>query len=148
MAGVAGRSGGSNRSLSTSIKLAGKNAPAHNTLAAPGWYSDREHKTREEIFEALADKLHDLALTDENDGPIVAMLASQYEILLDAQRLYDEEGPTALIGRALASRIITEAQKEIRSLLGEWYLTPSTRGKRPDAREPESSLDNLLNFTH
>ena len=148
MAGQPGRSGGANRSLSTSIKLAGKNAPNHQALAVPGWYTYRDHLTREEIFEALSTKLNDLGLTDENDGPIVSMLASQYEILQDAQAIYDAEGPAALLGRALASRIIGETQKEIRSLLGEWYLTPSTRGKRPDAGKPESGIDSLLRFSH
>ena len=104
--------------------------------------------TREEIYEALASKLHDLGLTDEEDGPIVSMLASQYELLQDAQRIYDEEGPTALIGRALASRILTDAQREIRLLLAEFYLTPSTRGKRPDLESGSDSIVELMSFRH
>ena len=148
MAGQPGRSGGSNRTHSTSVKMAGANAPTQRGLAKPDFYIYREEMTREEIYEAIASKLHDLGLTDKDDGPIVSMLASQYEMLQDAQRIYDQEGPCALIGRALASRIITEAQKEIRILLSEFYLTPSTRGKRPEPDSGSDSIVELMQFRH
>ena len=148
MAGQAGKSGGYNRTLSPRIGLEQADNPRDKALVKPGWWSSREPQSREEIFDKLAEKLHALGLTDQTDSPVVAMLAVQYKILLDSQAIYDEGGPTALIGRALASRVITEASREIRVLLGEWNLIPSTRSKRPDQSKAESGIDNLLNFKH
>ena len=148
MAGVKGRSGGGNRTMSTTIKLAGENAPSSKGLAKADWYIYREQKTREEIYEALANKLNDLGLTDIHDGTIVSMLASLYEVLQDAQKAYDTDGPAALIGRALASRIMIDCQKEIRVLLGEFYMTPSTRSKRPAVEGEPDSIMKLMEFKH
>jgi len=149
MAGVAGKSGGGNRLMSVikppPTKVKGK-------LVSPDWYILGETKTLEEIHSHIAKKLKNAGVTESIDSTLVASLAQQYQFLQDCSLAYATDGPSALIGRALASRLIGEAHAEIYKILKEFQVTPSTRNKAEDLAAPESTgdtaLDNLFNFTH
>ena len=150
MAGVAGRSGGGNRTISKSTSLREANKPQN--LKKPkmsGYLTGKENFTVTEIYNKLADKLFKLGLTEELDGHTLTMLAQQYHFLQECNKVYQEEGIKGKIVQVPVFRAITDAQKEVRILLSEWYLTPSTRGKRPNKPgSDDNNIDDLLNFTH
>ena len=146
MAGKPGKSGGSNRSMNVvevpSIKPRG-------TKVQPDWYITGDRMTLEEIHSHIALKLKAAGATEAGDSTLVASLAQQYQFLQDASAAYAAEGPSALIGRALVSRLITEHHAEIYKILKEFGVTPSTRNKKePLESTGDKALDNLFNFKH
>jgi len=147
MAGVAGRSGGGNRTL-TKIDRTDSGAPK-GKLVKPDWYISGDAMTLEEIHSHIALKLKAAGATEASDSTLVANLAQQYLFVQDATLVYAKDGPSALIGRALASRVITEGHKEILGILKEFQVTPSTRNKKQSTESTgDSALDNLFNFKH
>lgn len=138
MAGVKGRSGGGNKKSVEELKLNGTyRADRHaNVLVATEnrvRVLPQDHIlqpnpviNREEIFNYFADVLHKQGMTQEVDSVLLSQLVEAQAIYLTAL-VYFKSDPEAVLGKKLASSVALDAAKEVRSLLNEFRLSPSSR---------------------
>lgn len=138
MAGVKGRSGGSNRRSLEDHKRRGtfrddkhgslSVAPANLVrLDMPFILDCTQTVTREEIFDVISGYLFKYGQTAQEDEILLTMIVDQIMIYRQADEIFRAEGVAGTIGRQLAKTVLTDAGKEIRVLLGEFGLTPNTR---------------------
>lgn len=149
MAGVKGRSGGSTRKSVQEHKLAGTyRANRHGGIeqenamkVAPEQYITNDYTTdKADLFDRFSDLLYNEGLTSgEVDSLYISQIVDLYDAYVQAAAVYGREGIEAKVGPKLAINLMIELQKEMRVLLGEYALTPSTRAAK--ARTKDSSED-------
>ena len=140
MAGVKGRSGGSMRKSVQEHKLAGTyRAGRHGGIeqenamkVEPELYITNDYTTdKAELFDRFSDLLHREGLTSgEVDSLYVSQIVDLYDAYVQAAAAYGREGIEAKVGPKLAINLMIEIQKEMRVMLGEYSLTPSTRAAK------------------
>lgn len=156
MAGVKGRSGGSNRKSVSELQLTGGfRKDKHGHLIAPDDKLEKlvpqEHLTnfnvkvnREEIFNYFADYLFQEGTSQKVDSILVSQLVEAYAMYVTALN-YSQADPEAVLGRKLASAVALDAAKEVRILMSELRMTPSTRGLN-EQRKDEAKADPVGEF--
>lgn len=138
MAGVKGRSGGSNRKSIAEHKLEGTYLNyRHGDVLVPKENRElvvpQDHITdnnpnvnREEIFEYFAEILNEQGMTQKVDSIILSQLVEAQAMYVTALAYYKQD-VEAVIGRKLASNVALEAAKEVRIIMNEFRLLPSSR---------------------
>lgn len=139
MVAAKGRTGTGNRKSIEELKLTGQYredrhggyevGPEDAVQVQPeghviGKYSPHK-KTLHQRFSKL---LFEKRLTNEDDALIVSQLVELYSAYIQVVELIDQEGIQAKVGSKLAIYAGLDLAKEIRVLLAEFRLTPSTRG--------------------
>ena len=78
----------------------------------------------------------------------ISQIVDLYDAYVQAAQLYGAEGVAAKVGNKLAINLMVELQKELRVLLGEYALTPSTRAlnERTKDTEPYEVDDPVADF--
>jgi phage terminase small subunit len=138
MAGVKGRSGGRNaKSLAQHHEDGTFRKERHGHLLAdpaklvrldmPTYLADDEYQiSKKELFNQFAEYLYNMGQSLPEDAHMLAILVDLYAVYLSAVRKVEAD-PAATMGRKLASSVMIETAREIRTLLAEFKLTPSTR---------------------
>lgn len=106
------------------------------------YIKDSGRKTQ--LFTRFAELLHSEGLTSgQVDSLYVSQIVDLYDAYTQAAAVYNEEGVGARIGSKLAVTLMIEIQKELRVLLGEYSLTPSTRAAKARAKAaPEEAEED------
>tara|TARA_R110000744_G_scaffold48033_3_gene105360 strand:- start:682 stop:1179 length:498 start_codon:yes stop_codon:yes gene_type:complete len=146
MSGVKGRSGGNNRKSIEELKLQG--TYEHGRHAGHELKDSTKVKPeasilgdfnvdRKAIFNRFAEILHDQQLTAAEDSFIVSQLTDTYCSYVQVSEVLVVDGVEAKVGNKLAITLQMEIAKELRSLLAEFRLSPSTRaqGTRDASKE-------------
>jgi phage terminase small subunit len=138
MAGVRGKSGGGIRKSVEQLKLEGTyRKDRHSNVLVPPEkrvevtpqshiINQNPEIDREELFNYFARTLHAQGMTQEIDSILLSQLVefqAQYLLALS----YYKADPEAVIGKKMAIAIALDCAKEVRSLLSEFRLTPTTR---------------------
>lgn len=149
MAGVKGRSGGGARKSVQEHKRDGTyRANRHGGIeqanaskVAPEGYINHDYTTdKAELFDRFSDLLFNEGLTSgEVDSLYISQIVDLYDAYVQAAAVYGREGIEAKVGPKLAINMMIELQKELRVMLGEYALTPSTRAAK--ARTKDSTDD-------
>ena len=151
MAGVKGRSGGANRKSIEELKLQG--TYEHGRHAGHELENSTKVKPeasilgdfnvdRKAIFNRFAEILHDQQLTATEDSFIVSQLTDTYCSYIQVSEVLAVDGVEAKLGNKLAITLQMEIAKELRSILAEFRLSPSTRAQgirtasKADANDP------------
>ena len=137
MSGVKGRSGGANRKSIQEHKLTGTYRNGRHAgviqeepmLVSPENYITEDFtNNKAKLFERFSSILHEEGLTSgQVDSLFVSQIVDLYAAYVEAAAIYAHDGVVAKIGNKLAITLMVELQKELRVLLGEYSLTPSTR---------------------
>jgi len=158
MAGVKGRSGGNGKKTVAEHKLngtyrAGRHAGIEQENAMkvkPEQYITNNYTTdKAELFERFSKLLYDEGLTSgEVDSLYISQIVDLYDAYVQAAQVYGDEGVAARVGSKLAITLMIELQKEMRIMLGEYSLTPSTRAKtdRTKDTDPYEVADPIADF--
>lgn len=156
MAGVKGKSGTGNRKSVSELKLSGTfREDRHGHLIAPAGKLEiiepQEHLTngnvqldRVEIFNYFANFLYEEGTSQKIDSILISQLVEAYCIYVQAIN-YARADPEAILGRKLASAVALETGREIRSIMNEFRMTPSTRGMS-DNKKDEAKDDPVAAF--
>lgn len=148
MAGVKGRSGGSNRKSVDELKLLGTyRSDRHSNVMAkvenrqlvlPQNHIKEDYPEidREELFRYFARNLYEQGMTTEVDSILLSQLVEAQALYLTALQFYKRD-PESMIGRKLAISVALEAAKLVRSLMSEFRLTPTSRAAYAPASETE-----------
>ena len=82
------------------------------------------------------------------DSIYISQIVDLYDAYVQAAQVYGDEGVSARVGSKLAITLMVELQKELRILLGEYSLTPSTRAlnERTKDTEPYEVADPVADF--
>lgn len=156
MPGVKGRSGGGSKKSVEELKLLGTyRADRHaNILVAtedrvrvkPQSHvlAEKSIINREEIFDYFADVLHKQGMTQEVDSVLLSQLVEAQAIYLTALAHFKSD-PQAMFGRKLASVAALEAAREVRIILTEFRLTPSSRTISLDEKS-KPTADPIASF--
>ncbi|MFN3661244.1 P27 family phage terminase small subunit [Yoonia sp.] len=146
MAGVKGRSGGSNRKSVEELKLTGTYVDyRHKNITVPEDQQElvepQNHVTdsnaeidREAIFDYFAQHLHEQGMTKKIDSVLLSQLVEAQSIYIKSLNFYKRD-PEATLGRKLASTVAMEAAREVRILLSEFRLTPTSRTVNLDPKK-------------
>ncbi len=151
MSGVKGRSGGNNRKSIEELKLQG--TYEHGRHAGHELKDSTKVKPeasilgdfnvdRKAIFNRFAEILHDQQLTATEDSFIVSQLTDTYCSYIQVSEVLAVDGVEAKLGNKLAITLQMEIAKELRSILAEFRLSPSTRAQgirtasKADANDP------------
>ncbi|MBQ2262731.1 MAG: hypothetical protein II336_15335 [Loktanella sp.] len=138
MPGVKGRSGGGNKKSIEQHQLEGSyRADRHANVLVPEKNRVRvepqQHLleinpviNRKEIFEYFADVLHEQGMTQEVDSILLSQLVEAQAMYVTALAYYKSD-PEAMIGKKLAFNLALEASREVRIIMGEFRLLPSSR---------------------
>ena len=87
--------------------------------------------TKAQLFKRFSELLHNEGLTSgEVDSLYISQIVDLYDAYTQAADVYNTEGVAAKVGPKLAINLMMELQKELRILLGEYALTPSTRATK------------------
>jgi len=156
MAGQKGRSGGQNRKTAAEHKLSGtyrddrhgKFAAADPKLVEPEAYITNVFTTdKQELFKRFALLLNADGLTSSGaDALLVSQIVDLYDAYVQAAAIYAAEGVGARVGPKLAINLMIELQKEMRIMLGEYNLTPSTRGVSTILGTSDGGADPIAAF--
>ena len=158
MAGQKGRSGGHNKKSMAEHKLDGTyRAVRHAGIeqenamqVKPEQYIINDYTTdKADLFNRFSELLFNEGLTSgEVDSLYISQIVDLYDAYVQAARLYGAEGVAAKVGNKLAINLMMELQKELRILLGEYALTPSTRAlnERTKDTEPYEVADPVADF--
>ena len=148
MAGVKGRSGGSNKLSVAEHQLNGTYRNARHSgiiqadpqLAQPEPYINGDFTAnKQEIFQRFASILHEGGLTSgQVDSLIIGGMVDLQVAYLDLAQVYALEGVGSKTGGKLTITLMMEVQKELRALWGEYHLSPSTRAAK--AREKDVNV--------
>ena len=158
MAGVKGRSGGGGKKSIEELKLLGTyRKDRHGDVLAPEnkriLVKPQDHITsgnvkidRLAIFNWFAKILHEQGMTQEVDSVLLSQLVEAHATYITAIN-YARADPEAILGRKLASAVAMEAGREVRTLLNEFRLTPSSRTiKLDNGKEvPDDPVSAFLN---
>ena len=156
MAGVKGRSGGGLRKSVAEHKLNGTyRGNRHGgilqenaKMVEPESYINNS-STKTELFKRFSELLHNEGLTSgEVDSLYISQIVDLYDAYTQAAAVYNTEGVAAKVGAKLAINLMIELQKELRILLGEYALTPSTRATklRTKDTDPYEVADPIADF--
>lgn len=156
VAGVKGRSGGSNRKSVAEHERDGtfrndKHSsllvkPDHLTwLEMPTILDHTQPVTKEIMFKTISAYLYKYGQSAAEDELMLSLLVDQVQIYRDAKEIYETEGATATIGRKLASTVISDIGKEISRYLAEFHLTKNTRAPIPIEGDSEE-VDPVADF--
>lgn len=158
MAGVKGRSGGQNKKSLAEHKLDGTyRAVRHSGIeqenavqVEPEQYITNNYTTdKAQLFTRFSELLYNEGLTSgEVDSLYISQIVDLYDAYVQAAQVYATEGVAAKVGSKLAINLMMELQKELRILLGEYALTPSTRAERTRTKdtEPYEVADPVADF--
>jgi len=158
MAGQKGRSGGHNKKSMAEHKLDGTyRAVRHAGIeqegamkVKPEQYITNDYTTdKAELFERFSDLLFNEGLTSgEVDSLYISQIVDLYDAYVQAAAVYGRDGIEAKVGSKLAINLMIELQKEMRIMLGEYSLTPSTRAKtdRTKDTDPYEVADPIADF--
>lgn len=100
---------------------------------------------RAAIFEFFARELHQAGQSQSVDTILLGQLVEAQALYIDALRI-SRRDPNATIGRKLASQIVLLAGSEVRRLMGEFRLTPSTRQRVERTSQPTAVIDPIGQF--
>lgn len=152
MAGVKGRSGGAGRKSIEEHMLDGTyRANRHGGLkqdnakqVEPEQYISANFSTdKVRLFERFSELLFNEGLTSgEVDSLYISQIVDLYDAYVKAADLYAVGGIDAKVGPKLAINLMIELQKELRVLLGEYALTPSTRAAAARTKDNPSDADD------
>ena len=152
MAGIKGRSGGNGKKSIAEHKLAGsyradRHAGVlqdHAIQVNPEQYIINDYTTdKAELFERFSGLLYSEGLTSgEVDSLYISQIVDLYDAYVQTAAIYGAEGVGAKVGAKLAINLMIELQKELRILLGEYALTPSTRADK--ARAEDATVDDPI----
>lgn len=147
MAGVKGRSGGNGKKSVAEHRLngtyrAGRHAGIEQKNAMqvePEQYITNNYTTdKAQLFTRFSELLYSEGLTSgEVDSLYISQIVDLYDAYVQAAQVYATEGVAAKVGSKLAINLMMELQKELRILLGEYALTPSTRAERTRTKDTE-----------
>lgn len=158
MAGQKGRSGGHNKKSMAEHKLDGTyRAVRHAGIeqenamqVEPEQYITNNYTTdKAQLFTRFSELLYNEGLTSgEVDSLYISQIVDLYDAYVQAAQVYGAEGVAAKVGNKLAINLMMELQKELRILLGEYALTPSTRAlqKRTKDTDPYEVNDPVADF--
>jgi len=93
--------------------------------------------------------MHNEGLTSgQVDSLFISQIVDLYDAYTQAATIYNTEGVAAKVGAKLAINLMMELQKEMRVLLGEYALTPSTRALKDRTKdtEPYEVADPVADF--
>lgn len=159
MPGVKGRSGGHNKKPISELKLTGTYQPSKHDgilvapadqvklLPEPYLVSPDFEVDKAQIFHKFAEYLYGAGMTAAEDDVILGQLVQLYEVYLQSVKRYNAEGLDAKIGgQKLAFSVMQETAKEIRILMAEFRLTPSTRQNRMKDVTQDVPADPVADF--
>ena len=156
MAGKKGRSGGHNKKSIAEHKLDGtyRNNRHSGILQENAMQVEPEQyitqsDTKAKLFDRFSALLHSEGLTSgQVDSLYISQIVDLYDAYTQAATIYNTEGVAAKVGAKLAINLMMEIQKEMRVLLGEYALTPSTRAlqERTKDTEPYKVVDPVADF--
>ena len=156
MAGVKGRSGGQNKKSLAEHKLDGTyRAVRHsgieqeNAMQVEPEHYITQSDTKAQLFTRFSELLYNEGLTSgEVDSLYISQIVDLYDAYVQAAQVYAAEGVAAKVGAKLAINLMMELQKELRILLGEYALTPSTRATKSRTKdtEPHEVADPVAAF--
>ena len=158
MAGVKGRSGGMNRKSIQEHKLDGTYRNSRHSgiiqdepmkVDPENCINDNYTVDKAKLFERFSTLLADEGLTSgQIDSLFVSQVVDLYAAYVETAGIYAREGVVAKVGSKLAINLMMELQKEMRVLLGEYALTPSTRAvkERTKDTDPYEVSDPIADF--
>ena len=85
--------------------------------------------TKLSVYKRFAADIDAQGLSNKNDGIVISQLAELYVAYCRVSQLIADEGIEAKIGAKTAIAVSLEVGKEIRAILAEFHLTPSSRRK-------------------
>ena len=135
MAGVKGRSGGNNRKSVQEHKLNG----TYRNNRHSGILQDKPMKVSAEHY------INENYTVDKSklfDSIFISQIVDLYAAYVETASIYAYEGVVAKVGNKLAITLMMELQKEMRVLLGEYSLTPSTRAVQ--SRNEDAVVDDPI----
>ena len=154
MAGVKGRSGGGMKKSIAEHKLNGTyRAVRHAGIeqenamqVEPEQYITNNYKTdKAKLFTRFSELLYNEGLTSgEVDSLYISQIVDLYDAYVQSAQVYAAEGVGAKVGAKLAINLMMELQKELRVLLGEYALTPSTRAAKARAKDDDVVVDDPI----
>jgi len=156
MAGAKGRSGGHNKKSIAEHKLSGtyrgnrhSGILQENAMQVEPEQYITTSSTKVDLFNRFSELLYNEGLTSgEVDSLYISQIVDLYDAYTQAAVVYNTEGVAAKVGNKLAINLMMELQKEMRVLLGEYALTPSTRAlkERTKDTEPYEAEDPVADF--
>ena len=108
-----------------------------------------QNDTKAKLFERFSELMHNEGLTSgQVDSLFISQIVDLYDAYTQAATIYNTEGVAAKVGAKLAINLMMELQKEMRVLLGEYALTPSTRALKDRTKdtEPYEAADPVADF--
>ena len=154
MTGKKGRSGGSNRKSIQEHKLDGTyRGYRHAGLlqeqamqVEPEQYITNNYTTdKAQLFTRFSELLYNEGLTSgEVDSLYISQIVDLYDAYVQSAQVYAAEGVGAKVGAKLAINLMMELQKELRVLLGEYALTPSTRAAKARTKDDDVVVDDPI----
>ena len=156
MAGKKGRSGGHNKKSIAEHKLDGtyrdhrhSGILQENAMQVEPEQYITQNDTKAKLFERFSELMHNEGLTSgQVDSLFISQIVDLYDAYTQAATIYNTEGVAAKVGAKLAINLMMELQKEMRVLLGEYALTPSTRALKDRTKdtEPYEAADPVADF--
>ena len=156
MAGKKGRSGGHNKKSIAEHKLDGtyrsnrhSGILQENAMQVEPEQYITQSDTKAKLFVRFSTLLHSEGLTSgQVDSLYISQIVDLYDAYTQAATIYNTEGVAAKVGAKLAINLMMEIQKEMRVLLGEYALTPSTRAlqERTKDTDPYEVADPVADF--
>ena len=99
---------------------------SHNQLQRPTVSIDRD-----EIFRQWAERIHAAGLGQEQDAVIAEQLTNLTIAYNHARKLFDED-PESKSGSKMSVYVMMDVAKEIRMIMAEYRMMPSTRNPTMD----------------
>ena len=133
-------SGGSGKKSVAELKLSGTYREVrHGSIEVPEdarakpkpeqHITSRKIPKKADVYKRFANVIHNQNLSTEDDGIIISQLTELYVGWCLCSELLELDGVEARIGNKLAINLMVELAKEIRIIMGEFHLTPTTRRK-------------------
>lgn len=105
--------------------------------------------TKASVYKRFVTTIYGEGVCSSDDGVLISQLAELYVAYCMCSQLIEEEGVQAKVGSKSAITMSMEIGKEIRAILGEFHLTPSSRrkaGKGDETIMPDPLEDKVGAF--
>lgn len=156
MSGAKGRSGRPGKSIEE-LKLQGTyrkdrhdgiQLEVHDRVKLP--VPDRikysgKTRSKDELFEAFSEHLHRQGMTQDVDTYLLEQLVEFQAVYEEAMAHYNVN-PESMYGKKLTYVVAKEAAQEVRNLMHEYRMTPSTRKENGKGENGEAVADPVAAF--
>ena len=112
-------------------------------VSAEHYINENYTVDKSKLFDRFSEVLYDEGMTSgQVDSIFISQIVDLYAAYVETASIYAHEGVVAKVGNKLAITLMMELQKEMRVLLGEYSLTPSTRAVQ--SRNEDAVVDDPI----